>query len=197
MTEVRQITIKRALTRLKTIKAQLNDVSAKISKYGAGSSKEKFDIVNTRVSRPENHTLAQQEVASLYQKFDDLVKEFVKLKSAINHANLVTKIQVAGKTMTIEEALTYQRNIQDLVYTLTASYNRSVVNASNKVEKYNNALKVDDLTALERESALAEILYLVEPSLIKDKETFVLEFMTELDGIVDEANVTTMIVLED
>lgn len=196
--ETRTMSIKRGLTRLKTIKAQLNDISSKIRKTGAGSSKDKFDFVETRTTIKKNHEEARKEVASLYQKFDDLTKEFVKIKSAINKANLTTNITIGDKVMTIDDALTYQRHIQDYVRSLVGNYNRSVADAENKVNRFNMGINVEGLSPSEREQELASIVYLVEPELIKEKDKFLIEFLEELDGLIDEANVLTQIeILED
>lgn len=197
MSEIRTVSIKRGLTRLKTIKAQLSDISLKIAKYGSGSSKDKFDIVDTRTGRKKNHEEARKEISSLYQKFDDLTKEYAKIKRAINKANLETTITVGDKVMTIDDALTYQRHIQDYVKALVQSYNRSVANAENKVTRHNSSVSVEGLSPAEREEELASVVYLVDPSLIKEKDEFLVEFMTELDGLIDEANVLTMIEIEE
>lgn len=196
--ETRTMSIKRGLTRLKTIKAQLNDISSKIRKYGAGSSKDKFDFVDTRTTRKKNHEEARKEVASLYQQFDDLVKEYSKIKKAINKANLETNITVGGKTMSIDDALTYQRHIQEYVRTLVNQYNRSVADAESKVNRYNIGVNVEGLSPAEREEELASIVYLVDPKSIKEKDKFLVEFLSELDGCIDESNVLTQIeILED
>lgn len=193
MSEVRTVSIKRGLTRLKTIKAQLNDIATKISKYGTGSNKDKFDIVDTRTSRKKNHEDARKEISALYQKFDDLTKEYAKIKRAINKANLETTITIGDKVMFIDDALTYQRHIQSYVQNLVHSYNRSVSNAESKVNRHNSSVSVEGLSPTEREEELASIVYLVEPHLIKEKDEFLVEFINELDGLIDEANVLTMI----
>jgi hypothetical protein len=197
MSEIRTISIKRGLTRLKTIKAQLADISNKISKYGAGSSKDKFDIVDTRTSRKKNHEEARKEVSSLYQQFTDLTKEYAKIKRAINKANLETTITINGQVMTIDDALTYQRHIKDYVLSLVNSYNRAVANAENKVNRHNQTVSVEGLSPAERDEELASIVYLVDPEIMKANGAFLVEFMNELDGLIDEANVLTQIVLED
>lgn len=196
-TNIRTISIKRGLTRLKTIKAQLNDISSKIRKYGAGSSKDKFDFVDTRTTRKKNHEEARKEVASLYQQFDDLVKEYSKIKKAINKANLETTITIGEKVMTIDDALTYQRHIQDYVRNLVGNYNRSVADAEGKVNRYNISVNVEGLSPSEREEELAHVVYLVDPELIKEKDKFLIEFLEELDGLIDEANVLTQIEISE
>jgi hypothetical protein len=197
MSEVRTITIKRGLTRLKTIKAQLGDISSKIAQYGAGSSKEKFALVESRGTRKKNHEEARKEITSLYQQFDDLTNEYSKIKRAINKANLEKEIVIGDKVMTIDDALTYQRHIQDYVQSLVNSYNRAVNNAQNKVERANVGIDVSKLSASEQEEELASVVYNVDPKLIEEKNKFLVEFLTELDGLIDEANVLTHIEISE
>jgi phenylalanyl-tRNA synthetase alpha subunit len=191
---VRQLTIKRGLTRLKVIKAQLDDISRKIAKYGALSSMEKADLVDTRVSRDRNHNLAIEEVKSLYQSFNDLTKEFVKIKTAIDKANQETNITIGETVMTINEALIYRNHLATINQSLVQSYRSAVRNAEMKVDRYNNSLS-SDLTTEERNSASAEVVYLVDSKLVAEKESFFVTFKTEIDQLIDEANVLTVIEL--
>src|SRR5690606_11024453 len=84
---------------------------------------------------------AVQKIESLYQQYNDLMKEFVKIKNAIDKANMETQITIGDKTMTINEALVYKRNLSDLALGFVKGYERSVLKAEQDVTKYNNLLK--------------------------------------------------------
>lgn len=193
--EKRTLTVKRGLTRLNTIEAQLTDVVGKIQKYGAVSSKEKVDLVDTKVARDKNHELARKEIASLYQKHQDLLAEYSKIKSAINKSNLVTIVEVGGKVMTIAEALLIDKDTRFKINQLTQSYTFAVNRAEGRVETYNSRLNKENLTADELETAMAQVEYLVDSTEIQKHQEFLTEFITEINGVIDESNIATTIEL--
>lgn len=198
MSEQRTMTIARALTRMKNIKAQLNQITLKIGQFGAGSSLEKNPIVDTKISLSENQSKAHEELKSLFQQFKDLSNEVVKIKNAIDKANLETDIQFqVGEEMVvmkINDALTTKRYLQPLMGQLVQQYNRAVASAQQKVDK-NNA-KYSDLTEDQKKILLAEVAYYVSPDQVKFMDTFLIEFLTELDGTLNEVNAVTQIVVE-
>ncbi|UUV46952.1 hypothetical protein [Bacillus phage vB_BanS-Thrax5] len=193
--EKRTLTVKRGLTRLNTIEAQLTEVVGKIQKYGAISSKEKVDLVDTKVARDKNHELARAEISSLYQKHQDLLAEYSKIKSAINKSNLVTNIEVGGKVISIAEALLIDKDTRFKIQQLTQAYTFAVSRAEGRVETYNARLNKENLTADELETALAQVEYLVDASEIKKHQDFLTEFIVEINGIIDESNIATTIEL--
>jgi len=193
--EKRTLTIKRGLTRLNTIESQLSDVVAKIQKYGAISSKEKVDLVDTKVARDKNHELARGEISSLYQKHQDLLAEYSKIKSAINKSNLVTNVEIAGKVMTLAEALLIEKDTRFKIQQLTQAYTFSVSRAEGRVETYNARLNKENLTSDELETAMAQVEYLVDSAEIKKHQEFLSEFVVEINGVIDESNIATTIEL--
>lgn len=191
----RKMTIARGLTRLKTIKAQLNNISQQIGQYGAWVDKQKHPLGDTNHNDiKKNHAQAREKVASLYQQFHDLKNEHIKIKLAIDKANMNTSIEVAGKIMTIHEALLYEREVASYISELTSAYKRSVSAAEQRVKLFNNqfnSVQEDNVKA----ALLADVSYLVSKDAIEELDKFTIEFLTEIDGIKNEVNALTEIEL--
>lgn len=191
--EPRKMTIARGLTRLKTIKAQLSSIANQIGAGGAINNKTRHPMGEQKVSIDKNHAQAIESVNSLYQQFNDLTKEFIKIKLAIDKANLTTPITIGGKTITIQEALIYRRDIQTYVQSLNNQYGRSVALATQAVEQYNRNLNTEGMDEATLRAVMADVLYLVPRERINEVNTFLVEFMAELDGTLNEVNALTEI----
>ena len=195
--EKRTISVKRALTRTKTIVAQLDVISDKIRNYGAISSKVKSTLVDTRLPLSENHKQAEAEMQSLYQQHRDLIAEYTKLKKTIAISNLTETITVGGKTMTIFEALLMENNVRSYMSRLVTSFRNVARTAENEVAGYNaTTQKKAELTAAELEIMQADVLYLVPRKDIEETERFLQEFAVELHGLIDESNVLTILEID-
>lgn len=192
----RKMTIARGLTRLKTIKAQLEGISGNIKAYGAWVDKQKHPLGDTSHNDiKRNHSQAKEKVQSLYQQFNDLMAEHIKIKKAIDRANMKTNIEVAGKVMTLHEALLYEREVAGFISQLTTAYKQSVVTAELKVKQFNSQFSgVQDDSA--KAALLADVSYLVSRETIAELDKFTVEFLTEIDGIKNEVNALTEIELD-
>lgn len=196
MSNERKMTIARGLTRLKTIKAQLGNIAYQIGEGGAISNKSRHPMGEQKASLDKNHNQAIESINSLYQKFNDLTKEYIKIKLAIDKANMSTVISIGGKEMTIQEALIYRRDIQDYVQSLNAQYSRAVAKAQQDVDKHNRSLNTEGMDETTLKAVLADVLYLVPRERINEVNKFLVEFMTELDGTLNEVNALTEIDLD-
>lgn len=196
MSGERKLTIARGLTRLKTIKAQLNSIADQIGRHGAISNKSRSPLGNQKATLERNHQQSIEVMNSLYQQFNDLVKEYIKIKLAIDRANMNTVISIGGKEMTIQEALIYRRDIQFYVQNLNSQYGRAVVAAQNAVDKYNSSINTEGMDESTVKAVMADVLYLVPRERIDEVNKFLVEFMTELDGTLNEVNAVTEIVVE-
>lgn len=192
----RKMTIARGLTRLKTIKAQLANIESQIREYGAWSDKKKHPLGDTTHNDlKKNHAQAREAVSSLYQKATDLRAEFLRIKLAIDKANMTTKIEVAGKVMTIHEALIYEREIATMISGLTYAYKSSVGAAERMVHNYNTQFSnIQDSSA--KAALVADIAYLVDKKQVEELDAFAVEFLTEIDGLKNEVNALTEINIE-
>jgi hypothetical protein len=194
MSEQRKMTISRALTRIKTITAQMNDITQKIRNYGAWNDKVKHPYGDSKRTAKETLDAARKEVQSMYQSFNDLSVELLKLKVCIEKANLSTKITIGEKTMTIAEALIYKRSIETHVRNLVSCYNHAVARAQITVNEYNKPIIMNaNLDTEEKQRQFADVAYLVDKEEIDKHDKFLTEFMTELDGTLNEINAITEI----
>lgn len=195
-TAVRTISVKRALTRTKTIVAQLNTISEKIRLHGATSSKTKSKLVDAKLSLDENHKQAEKEMASLYQQYKDLMAEYSKLKTAIAASNLKETITIGDRTMTLYEALLIENDTKNYMSKLVTSFRNVARTVENEVTTYNaNNQRKTDMAAADLEILQADVLYLVPRKEIADTEAFLNEFAVELHGLIDESNVLTILEL--
>lgn len=192
--EKRTMTIARGLTRLKTIKAQLSRIALEIGQYGVWNDKKRHPYGDNNVELKKNHNQAKEKILSLFQQYDDLVEEFVKIKTAIEKANISTKIVVAGKVMTISQALMYKREVESLVRDIVRNYDVAVDRATKSVNDYNSRLS--GLGEEDKEAVMADILYLVPQEKMEEKKKFLMEFLEEVDGTLNEVNAVTEIVIE-
>ncbi len=195
-TEQRKMTIARGLTRLKTIKAQLNSIASQIGQSGAINNKVRHPLGETKVAIEKNQNQAIEAVNSLYQQFNDLTAEFLRIKLAIDKANLFTTINIGGKQMTIQEALIYRRDVHQYVQSLNNQYGRAVMTAQQAVDQYNRGLNTESMDEATIRAVMADVLYLVPRERINEVNKFLVEFMTELDGTLNEVNAITEIVVE-
>ena len=196
-TTVRTMSVKRALTRTKTIVAQLNRISEKVRAHAAISSKTKSKLDDSRLSLDENQREAEKEMQSLYQQHRDLLDEYSKLKKAIAASNLTQTITISDKTMTIYEALLIENDTRAHLAALTAAFRNAARFAENEVTTYNaNTQKRADLPAGDLDILRADVLYLVPREDIEATEKFLNEFSVELHGLIDESNVLTILELD-
>lgn len=203
MTEKRQLTIKAAMTRCKTIQGQLTHAIEKVQKYSVMNDKQKHLLGDTKLPNTpdglrQNHAQARKEMESIFQQFNDLTAEYTKLKCAIDKANSNTTILVGGRTMTLREALTLKANQKDGVVVfykqLLQAYAVSVRNAQQEVRAYNSqfAAATDEAKAL----LLADIESLIDAKKIEELNQFTIDFISEVDGALDTANISTLIEID-
>lgn len=188
-----QMTIARAMTRKKTIKAQLDKIIEDISNHSAINNKRLHILSNEKSDIKKNHREATEKVKSLFQQFHDLKDNYIKLTLAINKANLETEIIVAGKTLKIAEALVYKNDIQEYLSNLKTAYQHAVKKATREVDTFNQNMKTEGLSEQVKKEVLADVLYLVPIEKIDELDSFLVEFMTEIDGTLNEVNARTLI----
>ncbi|KAB2328895.1 hypothetical protein [Bacillus mesophilum] len=188
-----QITIARAMTRKKTIKAQLDKITKDISQHGAINNKRLHILSDEKKDIKKNHQESIDKVKALFQQFYDLKDNYIKLTVAINKANLETDIVITGKTMKIAEALVYKNDIQAYFENLKFAYQKAVSKATAEVDQFNKNMKTEGLSEQVKKEVLADVLYLVPIEKMDELDAFLVEFMTEIDGTLNEVNARTFV----
>ena len=188
----REMTIAEGLTKLKIIKKQLDTLNRKFSKYSAWNNKKKHPLGDSKTSVANTLNQAQEEINKDYQSYMDLIEEYKQIKSAIDFTNLQVTITVAGKTMTLYDALTYLRHIKPLYDSLNKSFGNAISNAEYDVDNYNSTFaRVDDE---QKKAVMADIIYFIDKDKIKEINDFNDQFLLEVNGKLNSQNALTQII---
>jgi hypothetical protein len=203
-----KITIHRALSELKLIDAK---IERQIDELIPAGIHQKGKLINNYI--PENDFKSSAQ--SKFDAVNDLINRKNVIKSAIVAANGYTKVTVAGKEMTIADAINYKSVVKykrNLAKMLRDRLN-SAVSAMNKnneaVEKNIQAIleatfgkenvKVgkDDVEAVRKPYLEANEFHLFDPLKATEKietiEKEVAEFEAEVDAVLSEINAITFI----
>lgn len=206
---MRRITLTRALTELKTINARVNNALAKGF----------FDYkVGTKSSMAENPDEVLVECKANVQRVEDLIKLRTELKRKIIKANQETQITIAGKTMSIAEAVDFKQIIESkkaFKQTLQKDFNKTRVdvNAHNaKVwEKIDSMCitalgsdkqkwKTEDMEAISKPYLKAQEATLIDfggAKYIENLEQEIEQFEIDIDDVLSTINATTFIEVEE
>lgn len=191
--EERQMTIARGLTRLKTIKAQIN-ANNQVIRKSTTSSKRKSDLADMREDINVNHSKAKAVVESALQSNKALATEFVNIKLAIAKANLENQVMVAGRTMSLAEAMLLRREIKDIYGAVVSSYSQSLSNTNSEVQRYNDGVMANsNMSAEDKKVMMAETVSFLSFDTMNELNAFITVFMQEVDGTLNEVNALTVI----
>ena len=189
------MTIARGLTRLKTIKAQINN-NNQLLQASVLSSKEKTLIVDSKQSIDKNHAEARLKVTSALQQSKDLIKEFIAIRIGIARINDITPVTVAEQTFTITAAMVMRRDILNFYNGMLSCYASAQQGAERKVEKHNQAVLSSPAIDRDKEILMAQVVSFVDPKDFEGLRDFTTTFMAELDGALNEANALTQFTIE-
>ena len=191
--EERQMTIARGLTRLKTIKAQIN-ANNQVIRKSTTSSKRKSDLADMREDINVNHSKAKAVVESALQSNKALATEFVNIKLAIAKANLENQVMVAGRTMSLAEAMLLRREIKDIYGAVVSSYSQSLSSTNSEVQRYNDGVMANsNMSAEDKKVMMAETVSFLSFDTMNELNAFITVFMQEVDGTLNEVNALTVI----
>lgn len=110
-----------AMKRLKVILKRIQDNTQQIAVYSS--------ILSTEKPAFETEEEQRKKVSGLVQANNDLMLEYLKLKTAIEHTNLAVTVEVAGTKHTISELLVIKRVLAQLMVT---TYNAMSTAAADK-----------------------------------------------------------------
>lgn len=154
------------------------------------------------------------------QKIKDLINRRSAIKRAIVLSNATTEVTVAGKTMTVAEAIDEKNNGINLwkryLDELTAEYERahyeleknSGENLQNKCEAYIRSLfgsseskvETDDIAALKKDYLDTHEYILIDPikvtSIINSLQEYCDTFFAEVDSALSTSNALTTITIK-
>ncbi len=190
--EERIMTIAEGLTRLKIIRKQLNTLNNDFENYSAWNDKRRHPLGEQKVNVETSINQAKEEISKKFQSYMDLIEEFKVLKRAIDFTNLQTTIEVAGKTMTLHEALMYYKQIKPMYDNLGSAFAQAIKMAEFDVNRYNAQFsKMDDD---QKKAVQADIVYFIDKDKMKKLSDFNDLFLTEVDGKLNSKNALTNII---
>lgn len=201
-----EMTIHRALSELKLIDSKIENAIKSIDPIGVNQKGKK---VNNRYPEDE----FQKNAQSNYDSFNSLIERKINIKNSIVKANSSTTLTVAGKSMTISEAINHKTIIsmkKTFLEVLKAKNNHAVgsLNKSNETVKGNLQVLLEKMFAGNKpEKDMLENIstpfmstneyHLFDPLKINDKIKAIEEqvggFESEVDAALSEINAITKV----
>lgn len=206
-----KMTIHRALVDLKLIDSKIEKGILEIEPTGM---MQQDKPVNGFYKKEDFESAAKAKLQSVL----DLIERKNKIKSAIVMSNGITMVEVAGKKMTVADAINYKNIIifkKQLLSSLSKKHNQVKSKVQTENEKVNNVAlenakimigrqgddKVkptdDDVKAIVEPFVKRNELHLVDPLKVEvfvDKNTSEIElFEAEVDAVLSESNSLTTI----
>lgn len=207
------MSITRALTRIKTIEKQLNQLVDK--EFVTTLAKREVDNVTDTYKEVLNKT------KSNFDQFNDLFAELNRIKAAVRKSNEVTKVTIGGDELSVADALVYKNTI---VYrsnflekiarenrTADSRVEQSKINYDNKFasmrESFISSAKDKDYSEDYLNTVLTEEERRLKPAIVEVKVSGINNvnefigaerkridtFIEEVDYVLSESNATTMI----
>ena len=199
------LTITRALVELKTLNSRIN----KIADYTT------FIMYKTK---SKNSHYAEddfkQTAISEFQSFNDLVARRDKIKNAIMLSNMTTMVEIAGKKMTVAQAIEFKTTIGYKTILLeTMIKQRQQVTIETEAHKQRVQAKIDDnvriicgkdskpdanvIQTVSDGIAKGDPIEVFDPlnldAVIKTMEKEIEDFSANVDYVLSEANALTKI----
>ena len=199
------LTITRALVELKTLNSRIN----KIADYTT------FIMYKTK---SKNSHYAEddfkQTAISEFQSFNDLVARRDKIKNAIMMSNMTTMVEIAGKKMTVAQAIEFKTTIGYKTILLeTMIKQRQQVTIETEAHKQRVQSKIDDnvriicgkdskpdanvIQTVSDGIAKGDPIEVFDPlnldAVIKTMEKEIEDFSANVDYVLSEANALTKI----
>lgn len=209
-----KMTIHRALAELKTIDDRIEKATLSIEPTGL---MQQGKLVNGFYQKDDFETKAK----AAYQSVVALITRKQKLKSAIVAANAVTKVKIAGKELTIAEAINHKTVIamsKNLIAILDKKHGTAKAKVTTENEKIRSIAlenakimlgKQGDSKVNPNDDDVKNIMdpfikrnefHLVDPlkadELMEKLNADVQNFVMEVDAVLSEINATTFIEVE-
>ena len=182
-----QMTIQKALTKLKTLKDRLLEKPGpvlSISQYDKPLSVS-FDNLKDMESKLKANFQSQQE----------LLTNYTSIKLAIDKSNTVTTIMVAGNSYTVAEALNYKNNVIPVNIQYLTRLKSQVELIQRQYTLKTDSTEFDKIEDKDLVDAL--LPKICDPNKISEyiqkEEKKIQDFLDEIDDALVSSNVATMI----
>lgn len=124
-------TLTRALSRIKVLKDKLQK----------SSNDDYIETLNQIKKDSEEYITLQKRLIANAQSNADMVQELLKLKLAIEQANLKTMVTIHGKTMSIREAIELKNIYQNYLLNISDQMKMQLNHAKQKQLKANQEIE--------------------------------------------------------
>lgn len=138
MSTVKKITITEALAEIKSIKARIAEYPVRGMFIDAANKASGNRCINSKMSRDE----ASVRIKSDYDSYIQLCQNLIKIKSSLFKTNATTMIDVAGKQMTILEAI-HLKSILESRRLLYSTMKSQYLAVSTKISSIADAVEKD------------------------------------------------------
>ncbi len=208
MDKIKKISIHRGLAELKTLDDRITKKINTITLVGLMKNDK---LVNGLTKEAE----FKKQTKADYQSLTDLINRKEKIKSAIVKANATTVLEIAGKKMTIADAINKKLNIsllESLLSKMKTEHSGTVLQMNDHNQRIEqNALtlarqtlgnegvetKPGDVDLITKNYTKINAVMLADPlgieKLINKTEDYIDQFKAEVDGALSEINAITMI----
>ena len=208
-----KISVTRALTRIKTIGEQLENISFFKSPLVFTTLEKWKDTPQVK----EKEKLSQSE----FDKFNALHKELIDLQVAVQKSNLETKVKVDSEELTVAEVLVRKNNVKTqyefykAINDQAIKANQDVLKSESRIEETarkfaestvkdigtdDSKVQLEQALAVGRTSAINEYRLVVKSGFDIEKAKSELEkiekFIEEIDYVLSESNATTFVEVE-
>lgn len=196
-----QMSIARALTKLKTLDARISN-NIRIIRSNAGINTKIISPLSNHKDLNKNQDAAKKEIASLIASTKDMINHYVTVKNTIWKANQEVKLDTPLGEITLATALAYAQDAGKYVNSLAEALSAAVAAAENSSLKYNKN-RVENNTALTNidasviEALSAQPLVLFNPAELSEATEKQIYLKTELNMVINEVNATTLIEVPD
>jgi hypothetical protein len=206
--EPQKMTIHRALSELKLLDSRIEKNIQEIIPSGAY---QKGKLINGHIKEED----FQKYCTAKFQTVNDLINRKMKIKSAIVEANGKTMVKVAGRDMTIADAINfksiiiYKKNLNEVLrsrhQTVLAEINKGNANVEANMQrileatfgKENVKVSKEDMDAVRKPYMDANEFHLFDPLRVVDtidkSANEISDFEAEVDAVLSEINATTFI----
>ena len=210
-----KLSITRALTKIKELKARIIKQVGEVN-YFAVQRGKKLTYPSVSI-KPEDF---EKETKEDVQSIESLLMRVQTIKFAVDQANYTTKIELAGKEMTIAEALalkslidlkkTYLLKLKTSYKYAQSQFEKAEAENQRRIEDMTNAMLSKDSKEKEKESILQKNtedveknypVSLLDPAKCQEKikslEEEIRLFEEEINYVLSEINAKTEIEIPD
>lgn len=196
-----QISVARALTKLKTTKAKINVKIKHIAANAYGNSKT-TSILSKVTNVEGNRKETTSQITATIQSYKDLMKYYRAVSLAIQDSNSKTMIHTdAFGDISVADAIIITTKLNDSIKDFSSALNTCIVKSTESAENFNKKSFSKTITeSMDKSTAdalLAQPCVYFNPAEAEAANVMALYIHGELNALINESNAITMIDVPD